>query len=25
MEFETVIWLEIHAQMKTKTKIFCGC
>ena len=25
MEFETVIGLEIHAQMKTKTKIFCGC
>jgi len=25
MEFETVIGLEVHAQMKTKTKIFCGC
>jgi aspartyl-tRNA(Asn)/glutamyl-tRNA(Gln) amidotransferase subunit B len=25
MNFETVIGLEIHAQMKTKTKIFCGC
>ncbi len=25
MEFETVIGLEIHAQLKTKTKIFCGC
>ena len=25
MEFETVIGLEIHAQMKTKSKIFCGC
>jgi aspartyl-tRNA(Asn)/glutamyl-tRNA(Gln) amidotransferase subunit B len=25
MEFETVIGLEIHAQMKTETKIFCGC
>ena len=25
MEFETVIGLEIHAQMKTDSKIFCGC
>ena len=25
MKFETVIGLEIHAQLKTKTKIFCGC
>ncbi len=25
MEFETVIGLEIHAQLKTRTKIFCGC
>ncbi len=25
MEFETVIGLEIHAQLKTDTKIFCGC
>lgn len=25
MDFETVIGLEIHAQLKTKTKIFCGC
>lgn len=25
MEFETVIGLEIHAQMKTESKIFCGC
>jgi aspartyl-tRNA(Asn)/glutamyl-tRNA(Gln) amidotransferase subunit B len=25
MEFETVIGLEIHAQLNTKTKIFCGC
>lgn len=25
MEFETVIGLEIHAQMKTKSKIFCTC
>jgi aspartyl-tRNA(Asn)/glutamyl-tRNA(Gln) amidotransferase subunit B len=25
MEFETVIGLEIHAQLLTATKIFCGC
>ncbi|MDJ0623730.1 MAG: Asp-tRNA(Asn)/Glu-tRNA(Gln) amidotransferase subunit GatB [Desulfocapsaceae bacterium] len=25
MNFETVIGLEIHAQLKTRTKIFCGC
>ncbi len=25
MEFETVIGLEIHAQMKTNSKIFCSC
>jgi len=25
MEFESVIGLEIHTQLKTKTKIFCGC
>jgi aspartyl-tRNA(Asn)/glutamyl-tRNA(Gln) amidotransferase subunit B len=25
MEFETVIGLEVHAQLKTRTKIFCGC
>jgi len=25
MEFETIIGLEIHAQVKTETKIFCSC
>ena len=25
MQFEPVIGLEIHAQLLTKTKIFCGC
>jgi aspartyl-tRNA(Asn)/glutamyl-tRNA(Gln) amidotransferase subunit B len=25
MEFEAVIGLEVHAQLKTRTKIFCGC
>jgi len=25
MTFETVIGLEVHAQLKTHTKIFCGC
>ncbi len=25
MEFEPVIGLEVHAQLKTDTKIFCGC
>jgi aspartyl-tRNA(Asn)/glutamyl-tRNA(Gln) amidotransferase subunit B len=24
MDFETIIGLEVHAQMKTNTKIFCG-
>src|SRR6185436_13203378 len=25
MKYEAVIGLEIHAQLKTETKIFCGC
>jgi aspartyl-tRNA(Asn)/glutamyl-tRNA(Gln) amidotransferase subunit B len=25
MEFEAVIGLEVHAQLKTETKIFCSC
>lgn len=25
MKFETVIGLEIHAQLSTRSKIFCGC
>ena len=25
MEFEPVIGLEVHAQLNTATKIFCGC
>ncbi|MGD2064519.1 MAG: Asp-tRNA(Asn)/Glu-tRNA(Gln) amidotransferase GatCAB subunit B, partial [Nitrospirota bacterium] len=25
MDVETVIGLEVHAQLKTWTKIFCGC
>ncbi|MBI9083754.1 MAG: Asp-tRNA(Asn)/Glu-tRNA(Gln) amidotransferase subunit GatB [Desulfobacterales bacterium] len=25
MKFEPVIGLEVHAQLKTNTKIFCGC
>ncbi|HJV33053.1 MAG TPA: Asp-tRNA(Asn)/Glu-tRNA(Gln) amidotransferase subunit GatB, partial [Patescibacteria group bacterium] len=25
MKFESVIGLEIHVQLKTKTKMFCRC
>ncbi|MCA9774426.1 MAG: hypothetical protein KC466_18555, partial [Myxococcales bacterium] len=25
MAYEAVIGLEVHAQVKTETKIFCGC
>ena len=25
MTYEAVIGLEIHAQLQTATKIFCGC
>jgi len=25
MQFDSVIGLEVHAQLKTKTKIFCNC
>ena len=25
MSWETVIGLEVHVQLRTRTKVFCGC